>query len=100
MDGDHWTDVFTTNQGQGGREVIPFPPTEARWVRMYGTRRGTPFGYSLWQFQVFRPENDLPHPPDVPPEPEPIENRDPASASFHADPTRTAHAAGRNVPNR
>lgn len=102
LDGDHWTDVFTTNQGQGGREVIPFPPTEARWVRMHGTQRGTPFGYSLWQFQVFRPENNPLDPPEISPAPEPMENPDAASASFRADPrpTRTAHPAGRYVANR
>jgi hypothetical protein len=25
----------------------------ARYVRMYGTRRGTEWGYSLWSFEVY-----------------------------------------------
>jgi len=25
----------------------------ARYVRLYGTQRGTPYGYSLWEFQVY-----------------------------------------------
>jgi beta-glucosidase len=24
-----------------------------RYVRMYGTARATPYGYSLWEFQVY-----------------------------------------------
>jgi beta-glucosidase len=24
-----------------------------RYVRMYGTQRGTQYGYSLWEFQVY-----------------------------------------------
>jgi hypothetical protein len=53
LDGQTWKDVFKTEKGQGGIETIRFAPVEARWVRMYGTKRGTPFGYSLWEFKVF-----------------------------------------------
>ncbi len=52
-DGNAWKDVFATQSGQGGVETIRFTPVEARWVRMYGTKRATPFGYSLWEFKVF-----------------------------------------------
>lgn len=34
-------------------ETIRFTPTEARWVRMYGTQRATQWGYSLWELRVF-----------------------------------------------
>ena len=37
-------------QGRLGHRSLN--PTEARWVRMHGTKRGT-FGYSLWEFRVF-----------------------------------------------
>jgi beta-galactosidase len=53
-DGQTWTEVFGTNTGRGGTDVIRFQPVEARWVRMYGTKRGTAFGYSLWEFKVLR----------------------------------------------
>ena len=53
VDGATWKQVYHTDRGQGGRAVIRFAPTEARWVRMFGTRRATPFGYSLWEFGVF-----------------------------------------------
>jgi hypothetical protein len=45
--------VYSTQSGKGGREEIRFAPVEARFVRMYGWKRATPFGYSLWEFEVF-----------------------------------------------
>ena len=53
-DGQKWTEVFRTQDGHGGSENIRFPPVDARWVRMHGTQRGTQFGYSLWEFKVFK----------------------------------------------
>ncbi len=53
-DGQHWKDVFATTGGSGGTENISFSPVSARWVRMFGTQRTTPFGFSLWEFRVFR----------------------------------------------
>jgi hypothetical protein len=53
LDGSTWTDVFTTANGRGETEEIKFAPTSARWVRFYGTKRATPFGYSLWEMKVF-----------------------------------------------
>lgn len=49
----NWTDVYTTEDGRGGIEEITFAPVDARYVRMYGTKRATEYGYSLWSFQVF-----------------------------------------------
>jgi hypothetical protein len=53
LDGTTWTDVYTTTNGAGGTEEIKFAPTSARWVRFYGMKRATPFGYSLWEMRVF-----------------------------------------------
>lgn len=52
-DGQTWKAVARTDAGQGGTEVVRFAPTDARWVRFFGTRRATPHGYSLWEFRVF-----------------------------------------------
>jgi mRNA-degrading endonuclease toxin of MazEF toxin-antitoxin module len=52
-DGQDWRDVYSTDQGRGGREDISFAPADARYVRLYGTARGTQCGYSLWEFEVF-----------------------------------------------
>ncbi len=53
LDGTTWTDVYTTTTAQGGTEEIKFAPTSARWVRVYGKKRATPFGYSIWEIRVF-----------------------------------------------
>jgi len=54
LDGQTWQEVYRTQDGHGGSENIEFAPVEARWVRLHGTRRGTPFGYSVWEFKVFK----------------------------------------------
>jgi beta-galactosidase len=53
LDGTTWQDVYTTTGGKGDTEEIKFSPATARWVRLYGTKRATPFGYSLWEMRVF-----------------------------------------------
>jgi hypothetical protein len=53
LDGQNWKDVYKTDKGKAGTDTIKFAPTEARYVRMYGTKRGTEFGYSLWEMRVF-----------------------------------------------
>ncbi|MBX9852988.1 MAG: discoidin domain-containing protein, partial [Cytophagaceae bacterium] len=52
-DASAWTTVFTTATGDGGKDKIVFSATNVRYVRMYGTTRATPWGYSLWEFQVY-----------------------------------------------
>ena len=53
LDGTTWTDVYATTNGKGGTEDLKFAPTSVRWVRFFGTKRATPFGYSLWEMRVF-----------------------------------------------
>ena len=48
-----WREVYKTESGKGGTEVIRFAPIGARWVRLTGTKRATEFGYSLWEMKVF-----------------------------------------------
>ncbi len=52
-DGENWNTVYTTDTGAGGSEAIRIAPTQARWVRIYGTQRGSAFGYSLWDIAIF-----------------------------------------------
>ena len=47
-----WTSVFATAAGTGGTQTLSVSGS-GRYVRMYGTARGTQYGYSLWEFQVF-----------------------------------------------
>jgi beta-galactosidase len=54
-DGKNWKTVYQTDAGKGGIEVIRFSPVEGRWVRMLGSKRGSPTGgYSLFELKVFR----------------------------------------------
>src|SRR6202041_1733951 len=51
-DGTNWTTVYSTTTGTGGTQTLSVSGT-GRYIRMYGTARATPYGYSLWEFQVF-----------------------------------------------
>ncbi len=55
QDGKTWTDVYHTERGAGDPETIKFMPVLARYVRIYGTKRGTKFGYSLFSVEVYAP---------------------------------------------
>ncbi|MEP6845131.1 MAG: discoidin domain-containing protein [Panacibacter sp.] len=48
----NWTDVVAITGNVGLDNYIPVS-TSARYVRMYGTKRGTMYGYSLWEFEVY-----------------------------------------------
>ena len=51
-DASNWTTIYSTTTGTGGTQTLNVTGT-GRYVRMYGTARGTPYGYSLWEFQVY-----------------------------------------------
>ncbi|MEV4936978.1 glycosyl hydrolase family 8 [Streptomyces zaomyceticus] len=51
-DGSNWTDVYSTTAGDGATDDLTVSGS-GRYVRMYGTGRGTAYGYSLWEFQVY-----------------------------------------------
>src|SRR5947208_2604229 len=50
--GGPWTVAYDNTAGTGGVEDLKVSAT-ARYVRLWGTQRATPYGYSLWEFQVF-----------------------------------------------
>jgi hypothetical protein len=54
-DAANWTNVFTTTTGTGGVQVLNGLSGSGRYVRMYGTARGTGYGYSLWEFEIYPP---------------------------------------------
>src|SRR5260370_791078 len=51
-DGTTWTSIFSTTTGTGGTQTLNVTGT-GRYIRMFGTARGTVYGYSLFEFQVF-----------------------------------------------
>ncbi|WP_460351086.1 poly(ethylene terephthalate) hydrolase family protein [Actinoallomurus acanthiterrae] len=67
-DGTTWTTVYSTTTGAGGVQTLDVTGN-GRYVRVYGTARGTVYGYSLWEFQVYGssggttpPGNGIPDP--------------------------------------
>jgi hypothetical protein len=58
----HWTDVYGTTSGDGEVDNLDVSDT-GRYVRMYATRRGTEWGYSLWELQVFAKPDSICPPP-------------------------------------
>ncbi|MGC4941854.1 discoidin domain-containing protein [Kribbella sp. DT2] len=64
-DGNNWTPIYTTAAGPGFKETLNVTGT-GRYVRMYGTQRNTPYGYSLWEFQVYG-TGGAPNTPPTPP---------------------------------
>ena len=55
LDGATWTNLYKQRNGVGGAENITFAPVSARYLRMYGITRGTQYGYSLYEFEVYGP---------------------------------------------
>jgi hypothetical protein len=51
-DGANWTTARRVTGAQGGIDEQEVGAT-ARYVRLMGNRRATPYGYSLWELQVF-----------------------------------------------
>ncbi len=62
-----WTSVYWTDNGRGGTNTINFNPVRARYVLMYGVERGTQWGYSLWEYEIY--DNTALVLPLVPPDP-------------------------------
>ena len=47
-----WTTIYSTTAGTGGTQNLAVAGT-GRYVRMLGTQRATPYGYSLFEFKVY-----------------------------------------------
>ena len=52
-DAKQWKDVYETEDGHTGIQQITFDEEKARYVRMLGMQRGSGWGYSLWDFEVY-----------------------------------------------
>ncbi|KAF1004663.1 MAG: Beta-galactosidase BoGH2A [Luteibacter sp.] len=49
-----FTDVLENSTGVGGTDDLSFPqPVTGRYVRMQGVKRGTQYGYSMYEFEVY-----------------------------------------------
>ena len=52
-DGTNWTTLKDETAGDGGTDDITGLSGTGRYLRVYGTARGTSYGYSLWELQVY-----------------------------------------------
>ncbi|HEY1013679.1 MAG TPA: carbohydrate-binding protein [Herpetosiphonaceae bacterium] len=50
-DGASWSSIYSTTTGGGGTQTLNVSGA-GRYLRVYATGRGTPYGYSLWELQV------------------------------------------------
>jgi len=48
-----WSTAKTNSNGVGGVETLTFPTVQGRYVRMFGQVRGSAYGYSVDEFQVY-----------------------------------------------
>lgn len=59
-DGQKWKTAATiTDEKKAEERIINFAPVEAKFVRIYGTKRTTQWGYSIWEIEL-NPEENLP----------------------------------------
>ncbi len=58
-DGLSWKTVRTVAGGDGGIDELADLDAEGRYIRMQGLERGTAYGYSLWDFNVYGAPVDL-----------------------------------------
>jgi chitodextrinase len=52
-DGSTWTTARTLTGQNGDIDEVTGLTATGRYVRVYGTKRGTPYGYSLWELEVY-----------------------------------------------
>jgi hypothetical protein len=52
-DGATWATIYSTTTGNGGTDDLTGLSGSGRFVRMSGTTRGTAYGYSLFEMQVY-----------------------------------------------
>ncbi|MER7463013.1 family 20 glycosylhydrolase [Streptomyces sp. NPDC097981] len=52
-DASTWRTVYSTTTGAGGVQDLTGLSGSGRYIRVYGTRRGTSYGYSLYEFEVY-----------------------------------------------
>ncbi len=55
--GKKWTTIHRATKGAGGVENLSVSG-RGRYIRLYGTARATRYGYSLWEFEVYGPDEE------------------------------------------
>jgi endoglucanase len=61
-----WSPVYSTTAGDGNTDDLTIA-SSGRYVRVYGTQRGTPYGYSLFELAVYGTATKPPTATTIPP---------------------------------
>ncbi|WP_169513355.1 Ig-like domain-containing protein [Flexithrix dorotheae] len=60
-DNTNWMTIHTVTNGNGGTDNLTGFSSTGRYVRLFGIARGTQWGYSLYEFEIYGcPENSSP----------------------------------------
>jgi chitinase len=92
----NWTNIYSTTTGDGGVDDLTGLSGSGRYVRMYGTVRGTQWGYSLWELEVYGtggPTN-TPGPSPTPTNTSVVPTNTPTNTAVPPTPTRTNTPVG------
>lgn len=52
LDGEAWFPIVQVRGGDGDVDELSFEPAEVSYVRMHGIKRGTEWGFSLWEMEI------------------------------------------------
>lgn len=54
LDGENWQEIYSTDSGEGGHQIILLEkPVEAKFLKLVASERGTDWGYSLWEIEIY-----------------------------------------------
>jgi mannan endo-1,4-beta-mannosidase len=57
--GDKWTDVINIKNGDGQNDIHDLPSVKTHFIKLLCIKRGTRFGFSIWEFEVYSFNNVL-----------------------------------------
>ncbi len=84
-----WTPIYSTTTGNGATDDLTGLSGSGRYVRMYGTARGTQWGYSLFEFEVYGSSG-----------PTPVVSQTPTSTATQPGPSSTPTRTPTRTPTQ
>lgn len=64
-DGENWQTIYKESEGGGGEDLIILDKrARGRHVRLFGKKRGTDWGYSIYEFEVINTDDAAPGAPE------------------------------------
>jgi endo-1,4-beta-D-glucanase Y len=97
-DGSAWQQTYATTTGNGGVDDLTVTGT-GRYVRVYGTQRGTAWGYSLYEVEIFAPATTPSPTPTVSPTVSPTTTPSPGGPGVPFGSHQFPYAAGTLKPS-